>query len=633
MKNEPDLKTILARIERPRRLVVTAGMPYANGPLHVGHLAGAHLPADIFARYWGMVIGRRNVLFVCGNDDHGSTSEVAARQAGKPLRQFIDEIHAQQSATLARYGIGLDIFSGTSQPDCFPIHKEICQDFLRRLHGNGLLTKRTTHQWYDPKLERFLPDRYVRGTCPNPKCGQPGAYSDECEVCGHQHAPERLIEPRSTLSDATPVMRPTTHWWLDMWKVSEVLREWIQAKSQVWRKSTVTDVLECVMPSLVFDNTHEAAYKTLRDTLPAHKMKYAPGKRVLLQFGNKPDLSAGKAALDAAGLPCAVMDDWAYRAISRDIAWGVPLPEGDPELAGKTLYVWPDSLIAPISFSALCLRQRGEPPARVKDFWCDPEARIVQFLGQDNVFFYVLMQGAMWLGAQADPLRLPLPGEYQLTDVYSNFHLLVNGEKMSKSRGNFFTGDELLLDKGYDPDQVRYFMAVLGLSGRQADFDLTMLNDRNRFLSGPLNASIERPISAVHAKFGSIVPEGVLLEPVETATARLVARYTKCMGRADVPSLMYEIENYARLINSLFAQHKPHDDRHPEEGRRNALYSSFYVLKSLMIMLYPIAPFTMERLRATLCLPESVWSIDELGTPIPAGHRIGPQQAYFPTVD
>lgn len=621
---------MLKQVHRPRRAVVTAGMPYANGPLHLGHLAGAQLPADIYARWLGMIIGRENVLFVCGTDDHGSTSEVAAIKEGVTIREFIDGIHARQRKTLARFSIGLDAYSGTSRPDCFPIQQEVCHDFLRRLHANGLLEKRTSRQWFDPTIQRFLPDRLVRGTCPNPKCGDPDAYSDECDRCGHQHDPTELIDPRSVLTGATPEMRDTVHWWLDMWSVSETLRTWIEGKKKTWRPSVIADTLEKVLPALRFEGEHEARYKELKATLPAHKSKYAPGKKVVLQFGNKADLEAARQALARENIATVLADEWAHRSITRDIVWGVPVPPIDPDLAGKTLYVWPDSLIAPISFSQVALRERGLDPATHADYWRDPEARVVQFLGQDNVFFYVLMQGAMWLGTQEDPHRLPRPGELQLTDVIGSFHLLVKGEKMSKSRGNYFTGDQLLDERGYTADQIRYYMALLGLSDKSSDFDFAKLDERNRFLAGPMNAAFERPISAAHSKFDGKVPDGVLLEGVVSDTIRIVQRYVKSMDRADYPNLLFEIENYARIVNSLFTQHKPHDDRHPEEGRRNALYSAFYVLKNLMIMLHPFVPETMDRLRESLRLPPTVFRLDELGVPIAAGHVLGPKQAYFP---
>ena len=624
-----DVPSVLKQLPRPSRALVTAGMIYANGPMHLGHLAGAQLPADIYARWMGLLIGRENVLFVNGTDDHGSASEVAAIKEGVPIRTFIDRTHEEQRRTLDRYAISVDVYSGTSRPECFPLHKENCQDFLRKLHANGMLEKRTSRQWFDPKMLRFLPDRMVRGTCPNPKCGDPNAYSDECDRCGHHHEPSQLINPRSTLTDATPEMRDTVHWYLDMWAVSETLRLWIEGKKKTWRASVIADTLEKVLPALRFDGEHEPRYKELKASLPAHKSKYAPGKKVVLQFGNKADLDAARPRLAQEGIPTALVDEWGHRSITRDIAWGVPVPDIDPDLAGKTLYVWPDSLIAPISFSQVALASKGQDPAGYTEFWRDPRARVVQFLGQDNVFFYVLMQGAMWLGTQPDPHRLPLPGELQLTDVVSAFHLLVNGQKMSKTLGNYFTGDQML-EKGYDPDQIRYYVALLGLGDNSSDFDFGKFEERNKFLAGPLNAAFERPISAAHSKFGGRVPEGVLLDNVVADTVRIVQRYVRSMERADYPNLLFEIENYARVVNSLFTQYKPHDDRHPEEGRRNGLYSAFYVLKNLMIMLYPFVPATMERLRQSLRLPETVFRVDELGVPIPAGHELGPKQPYFP---
>jgi len=414
--------------------------------------------------------------------------------------------------------------------------------------------------------------------------------------------------------------------------VSETLRVWLAGKQKTWRPAVLANVTETVLPSLLFANTHEPAYKELKSTLPKHKSKYAPGKKVQLQFESKADLATAKTALDAKGFATEVPDGWSLRSITRDIAWGIPLPDLDPDLKGKTLYVWPDSLIAPIAFSQTALTQRGEDALRFRDFWCDPNARIVQFLGQDNVFFYVLMQGAMWLGTQADPHRLPQAGEYQLTDVFGACHLQVEGSKMSKSRGNFFTGDQLVTDMGYSADQLRYYLALLDLSEKPTNFERAKLDERNRFLAGPLNAALERPISAAHSKFDGKVPDGKLNEKVVAETVKLVQRYTKSMDKAEYANLLFEIENYARTVNSLFTQHKPHDDRFPLEARKDALFTSFYVLKNLMILLYPFVPATMDRLREVLRLPKTVFRLDELGVPLPAGHAVGTNVPYFPAV-
>jgi methionyl-tRNA synthetase len=629
-----NVKEVIDRLNRPKSVVVTGGMPYANGPLHLGHLAGAIVPPDIMARYMRMLAGGENVMFISGNDDHGSTSEVAALKAGMPVREFIDTIHEKQKRTLSNYGISYDNFSGTSQPDLYPIHVEECQSFMRKLWKNGMLEKKITKQWFDPKLSRFLQDRNVTGKCPNPHCTNENAYSDNCEVCGTQYDPSKLIDPKSSLSDATPVLKETAHLWLDMWKVSDQLLEWIKTKQNKWRKGVFNEVFETVQPAFQFDNTHEPIFKEMRATLPKHKSRYAPGKKVVVQFENKNDFNTGLKMMEEKGIPCAVLDGWAHRSITRDVTWGVPVPADiDPEMKGKTLYVWPDSLIAPISFTKLALKKKGRSDAEIERFWKDPEARIYQFLGQDNVYFYVLMQGAMWFGTQADIHRMPIKGEHTLTDVLSVFHLLINGDKMSKSTGNYYTGDQLLDEMGYHPDQVRYFLSTLGLAEKQSNFDFETFKERNKFLAGPLNAAIEKPISAVHSKFEGKVPEGKLLEKAEKETMKIVQLYVKNMEKAEYLTLLGQIENYARLINSFFVQYRPHDDRGDLEQRKDGLYSSFYVLKNLMIMLHPFAPFTMDKVRQSLNLPESVFTLSELGTGLPAGHRIGEKLQYFPAVE
>lgn len=629
-----DVKSVIANFKRPKKAVVTGGMPYANGPLHLGHLAGAVIPPDVMARFLRMWIGEENVLFVSGNDDHGSTSEVAAMQAGKPIREFIDEIHHKQKSTLMNYGISYNVFTGTSRPEAFPIHSDLSQNFFRKLHKNQMLNKKVSKQWFDPKLNRFLQDRNVVGKCPNPNCQNVKAYSDSCEDCGATYEPTELINPRSQLSDATPELRDTVHWWLDMWKVSDQLKDWIQTKKSKWRTVVFNEVNETVQPAFQFDNTHEALYKELKASLPKHKSRYAPGKKVVVQCENKTDMNAALKIMEEKNVPCSLLDGWAHRSITRDVLWGIPMPTDiDPDLKDKTMYVWPDSLIAPVAFSQVALKKVGRNPEEYKDFWTDPEAKVYQFIGIDNVYFYVLMQGAMWIGTQAQINRQPIAGELQLTDVYAVYHLMVDGEKMSKSKGNFYTADQLLNDKGYTADQIRYFLTLLSLAEKPSNFDFNTFNERNKFLAGPLNAALEKPISAVHSKFGGVVPDGKLMDKVEKETMQIVTRYMKQMEKAEYSTLLFAIENYARQVNSLFTQFKPHDDRFDETQRKDALYSCFYVLKNIMIMLYPFAPFTMEKVRESLNLPKDVFSIDQLGVAIPAGHKIGEKKQFFPAVE
>jgi methionyl-tRNA synthetase len=629
-----NVKEILERYPRPKRAVVTGGMPYANGPLHIGHLAGAFIPPDILARFLRMLIGKENVMYVCGNDDHGSTSEVSALKAGKPIREFIDQIHREQTQTINSYAISANIFSGTSQPDCYPIHAELCQDFIRKLHQNHMLEKKTTKQWFDPKMNRFLQDRNVTGKCPNSNCTNEKAYSDNCEDCGTQYDPSELINPKSSLSDATPFLKDTVHWWLNMWKVSDELVSWLKTKQNKWRQVVFNEAFGTVQPAFQFDNVHEAKFKEVRANLPKHKSRYAPGKKVVVQCENKNEYESAFKILTDLGIPCSPLDGWAHRSISRDVAWGIPMPEDlDPEMKGKTFYVWPDSLIAPISFTKVALKKQGRDVSEYEKFWKESETKIYQFLGQDNIYFYVIMQGAMWFGTQKNIHTQPINGEYQLTDVFGCYHVLMEGEKMSKSKGNFYTADQLIGEMGYHPDQIRYFLSLLSLSEKASNFSFATLHDRNKFLAGPMNAAIEKPISAVHSKFDGMIPDGKLIEKAEKETMNLVQKYLKQMEKADYSTLLFLIENYARLINSFFVQYKPHDDRADLQGRKDALYTSFYILKNLMIMLHPFAPITMDKVRQSLNLDESVFNINELGVPLPVGHKIGPKLEYFPAVE
>jgi methionyl-tRNA synthetase len=629
-----EIVKILDRIERPSKALVTAGMPYANGPLHLGHLAGTIIPADIYARWMRLVVGKENTLFVFGSDDHGSNSEVSAKKAGKSTREFIDEVHDLQEKTLDRYGVSRDVYSGTSRPDLIKHHKEFCDEKLRSLMNNKMLDKKTSRQWFDSSENMFLPDRFVTGKCPNSECDNEKAYSNECDSCGKTYEPEQLLKPVSAISGTTPELKDTDHWWLNMWNVVDPLKTWIDSKARTWRKPLHRESVDTVTPRIIFSNTHEEKYKELKESLPKHKSRYAPGKKIVCLFDTKEDLNTTFSALKEVGADVELDNSWSHRSITRDISWGLEVPTDlDPEMEGKTLYVWPDSLYAPVSFTKRALELKGLPEDEYKKYWLDPKSGVYQFLGQDNNFFYVVMQGALWLGSQKETNRLPVEGELQLTDIFSCFHLQIEGKKMSKSTGNFFTGDELITDKGFTADQLRYFFALLSITEKPSNFEFETLEKRNEFLAGPLNAAFEKPLSAAQKHYDSKIPEGELIGKTEKETKKIIQIFINNMKKGDYSKLLFAIENYARVINGLFTQYKPHDDRFPEKERADALYSSFFILKNLVIMLSPFVPETMEKLRESLNLPESIYSIDELAKPIEPGHKVGEKQQFFPAAD
>ncbi len=312
-----------------KRYLVTAALPYANGPLHIGHLAGAYLPADIYVRYLRLM--GKDVVFVCGSDEHGAAITVKARKENTTPQAIVDKYHGMLRDTFQQIGIAFDIYHRTSEP----IHHETSQDFFRKLYANGEFKEETTLQYYDEVAGQFLADRYIIGTCP--VCANPDAYGDQCERCGTALSPTDLIEPRSTLSGSTPVKRPTAHWFLKLNEHEAWLREWI--------------------------NTGQLNGVTLHN--PADWKNHVIGQcNSWLDQGLQP------------------------RAMTRDLEWGVDVPSEIPHSAGKKLYVWLDAPIGYISATkqwALDNNREWEP------YWQDPETALIHFIGKDNIVFHCLI--------------------------------------------------------------------------------------------------------------------------------------------------------------------------------------------------------------------------------------------------
>jgi methionyl-tRNA synthetase len=263
-----------------KRYLVTAALPYANGPVHIGHLAGCYLPADIYVRY--QRARKQDIQFICGSDEHGVPITIRAMKEGITPQQVVDKYHALTRDSFAQMGISFDIYSRTSAP----IHHETASAFFRKLYDDGLFEEKETEQFYDEEKKTFLADRYIVGTCP--VCGNPNAYGDQCERCGSSLSPDQLINPRSALSDATPVRKRTKHWYFPLQNYEGWLKEWIvEGKKDTWK-----------------NNVYGQCKSWLDNGLQS-------------------------------------------RAMTRDSNWGVKVPLPDAE--GKVLYVWFDAPIGYIS--------------------------------------------------------------------------------------------------------------------------------------------------------------------------------------------------------------------------------------------------------------------------------------------
>ena len=314
-------------MNNPKRYTVTAALPYANGPLHIGHIAGAYLPADIFVRY--LRLCKRDVVFVCGSDEHGAAITLKAKKENISPQDIVDKYNAQIKGAFTDFGIDFDIFYRTSEP----LHHKTASDYFLTLLNNGVFEVKTSEQYFDEEAQQFLADRYIVGTCP--KCGFENAYGDQCENCGSTLSPQDLINPRSTLSGTLPVMRETSHWYLPLQNHEEWLREWLE-----------NGKLE--------GKTHHN---------PSEWKKQVLGQC--------------KSWIDGGLQP---------RAMTRDLDWGVKVPVKGAD--GKVLYVWLDAPIGYISATKAWAEKENKD---WKKYWQDEETELVHFIGKDNIVFHCII--------------------------------------------------------------------------------------------------------------------------------------------------------------------------------------------------------------------------------------------------
>lgn len=308
------------------KYTVTAALPYANGPLHLGHIAGVYLPADIFVRFLRM--NNHDVAFICGSDEHGAAITLRAKKEGITPQEIVDKYNGIIGTAFKDFNIAFDIFHRTSAE----IHHKTSQDFFLKLYEKGKFTEETSEQYYDEEYQQFLADRYITGECP--KCQNPSAYGDQCEKCGSDLSPTELINPKSTLSGKTPILKSTSHWYLPMANHEDWLRGWIKEG--------------------MLDGVQQHDPKAWRNQVIGQCMSWIDG-----------------------GLHS--------RAMTRDLDWGVkvPLPNAD----GKVLYVWLD---APIGYISATKQWALDNNKNWEDYWTG-DRKLVHFIGKDNIVFHAVI--------------------------------------------------------------------------------------------------------------------------------------------------------------------------------------------------------------------------------------------------
>lgn len=526
---------------------VGVAWPYANGNLHVGHLAGAYLPADIFARFHRLQGNR--VLMVSGSDSHGTPVTVEAEKEEISPRQVFERYHHGFLETQRQIGISYDLFTHTDTEN----HHRVAQDFFKKLHAAEYLYRETQQQLYSENLGRFLPDRYVEGTCPI--CGYEEARGDQCDNCGNLLDATELIDPRSKIDGSAPVVRATEHFFFDLPAFSERLLAYLGDHVDHWRPNVINFT------------------------------------RNFIEGGLR------------------------GRPVTRDIEWGIPVPlEGWED---KRIYVWFEAVMGYFTASIEWAQNTGQPDAW-KDWWYDPQAKIYNFIGKDNIPFHTVIWQAELMGVERiyedqEGKRLVLP-----YDVPANEFMNIEGAQLSKSRNLAIWLPDLL--ERYDPDAIRYYITAVMPETRDTDFSWEgFLHRNNDELVATWGNLAHRVLSFAHKHWdGRIPPPGELGAEDQELIAQIEAGFETIgehLAAVQLRAGLSEGMRLAREVNGYL-------DRAPwfsvikedREAAARTVYTALRAVDSLKILLAPWLPFSSERLHQTLGYAEPLFGKQQIVT-------------------
>lgn len=558
-----------------KRILVTAALPYANGPLHLGHIAGAYLPADLYCRYQRMK--GRDVVFVGGSDEMGVAIMIRARQQGITPKDIVDQYHPMIKDSFEKFGMSFDIYSRTTTE----IHKDTSQTFFRNLAAKDKFRLKTDEQLFDPEVGIFLADRFVKGTCP--VCGFEEAYGDQCENCGSTLSPKELVNPKSTLSDATPELRKTTHWYLPLGDFQPQLEEWIGTHPE-WKPNVLGQV----------------------------KSWFTEGLK--------------------------------DRAITRDVPWGVPVPADVAEKAGvdgegKVIYVWFDAPIGYISATREWAKEQGNPDLW-KAYWQDSDSKLLHFIGKDNIVFHCLMFPAMLMehGDYVLPENVPaneflnLEGRKLSTSrgwaVWLHEYLEQFDADLLRYAMAVILPETKDSDFSWKDYQARINSELADILGNFVNRSLTFAH---RYFDGAV-PPLENPSDIDHKTLAQLA----------SFPAKIGASYEVYRNRDAV----FETMNLARVGNKYFADTEPwHLWKTDKQACANSIHVALQLCASLSVLIEPVLPFTAAKLRKMLKLngvrssmpgsnPEAGIGWDEAGHPLlEPGHRLGEAEILFTKVE
>ncbi|MBI4759969.1 MAG: methionine--tRNA ligase [Chloroflexota bacterium] len=525
----------------PENILIAIAWPYANAEIHVGNITGSHLPGDIVARYHRLKGNK--VLMVSGTDSHGTPVTLAADKEGKPVEEVYKKYHNGFLELFQGFGITYDLFTTTHTENHFKVSQAIFLALMR----NGYLFKQTSKQWYSPAAKRFLPDRYVEGTCY--LCGFEGARSDQCDNCGNVLEPEKLLNPRAKTGDGALELRETEHFYLDLSKLEPEVKKFLKERAAHMRETVLGE-------------------------------------------------SLGK--IEAEGLK--------PRPITRDLDWGIPVPVDEPGWEGKKLYVWFEAVIGYLSAAIEWAQVSGQKDAW-REWWANPRARQFYFIGKDNIFFHTSLWPAQLMGAGSAFMQIFAGEETPLTlpfDVPANQFMNLEGKKISGSRNWAVWGRDALTR--YDADALRYYLTVNMPEAKDSDWDWAEFVARNNNeLVATWGNLANRMLSFAYKHWEGHVPavdenalrpaDLELLAAIENGFHTVGAEYEAVHLRSAVAETM----KLATAVNQYLDLNAPWSAvKTDKDSAALTVFTALKAIDSLKVLFSPVLPFTAEKLHTFL---------------------------------
>jgi methionyl-tRNA synthetase len=515
-------------------ILVAVAWPYANSLIHVGNITGSYLPADIFARY--QRLAGNQVIMVSGSDSHGTPVTVRADAEGTTPLKVYQHFHAGFLELFQKLGLAYDLFTSTHTEN----HFKVSQSIFLALEQNGYLYTERQQQWYSPMQRRFLPDRYVEGTCY--LCGYPNARGDQCDNCGNLLDATLLQDPRSKIDGVAPELLETEHYYLDLGKLQTQIVEFLRQRENYWRPNVLRQSLGQIL------------------------------------------------ATELHG-----------RAITRDLDWGIPVPvEG---WAGKCLYVWFEAVIGYLSAAIEWSQVVGKPQAW-HDWWYNPQARSYYFIGKDNIPFHAIIWPAQLIGVGVAFGEIFEAGESATLmvpyDVPANEFMNLEGQKISGSRNWAVWGLDFL--SRYDPDPLRYYLTVNMPESRDTDWDWEdFLSRNNNELVATWGNLANRVLSFAYKHWNGFVPTPGELRQADQEILKVVEGGFQSVGEhlnaVRLRAAISEAMRLASEVNKYLDQAAPwFEIKSDKAAAATTVYTALRAIDSLKTLLSPFLPFTSERL-------------------------------------